>query len=109
MILVALGLGAWVVAQRPAILEWGEREVEYSTLPEAVRAAAEAHFGGLQDFEASTEIENGVRVYEIEGTIDGVKVSIEVNEAGEILEIEIGDDDDDDDDDDIGDDAGRRG
>ena len=54
--------------------------------------------------EAERETENGQVIYEVEVDVDGVEWEVEVDEAGNVLEVESEEDEDDDDDDDEEDD-----
>jgi hypothetical protein len=78
----------------------GEAEVALDQVPEAVMKAARAAVPGIVIEEAEREVENGVLVYELEGTANGKEYEIEVSADGKVLEIEEDDEDDDDDDDD---------
>ena len=78
----------------------GEVEVPLDQVPEAVKAAALAAMPGIVFSEAEREMENGVLVYELKGTVDGKEYEIEVSADGKVIEIEEEDGDDDGDDDD---------
>lgn len=75
-----------------------EVNVPLDEVPESIRDAAEAAVPGIVFSEAERETENGVVVYDLEGTANGVEYEVEVSEDGEVLEVEIENDDDDDDD-----------
>jgi uncharacterized membrane protein YkoI len=90
-----------------------DQMIEWADAPEAARAAIEANLPAAVGGPIEVEVEDGVTVYEAEIVADGIETSVEVNEAGEVLEIEeepVGHDDDEDegdegdDDDDEGDD-----
>ena len=55
---------------------------------------AVAALPGVEFTAASTEMELGGRVYELQGLGDTGRVEIELNAAGDVLEIEYGEDDD---------------
>ncbi len=61
-------------------------------IPEHVRDAALEAAPGL----VITEAEKEDGVYCVHGTVDGVFTEVEVTAAGEVLEVETGEDDDDD-------------
>ena len=65
-----------------------EESVPYSSLPEAVRAAAEKYFGSTAGLKASRELESGNTFYEVEGMKGGVAKALKLNESGEIVEEE---------------------
>ena len=77
-----------------------EVSVPLDEVPAAVMAAAKNAVPGAKFDEAESEVEDGVTVYELEGTVDGEEVEVEVTADGKVLEIERGDDDDDDETDD---------
>lgn len=82
-----------------------EEEIPLSDVPQNVKDAAIAAVPGIVLEEAERETEGDVVVYELEGEADGQEYEVEVNEAGEVLEVEKdeedeGDDDDGEDDDD---------
>jgi len=73
--------------------EEDEARVSLQSVPEHVIEAALAAVEGVELTEAEVE---AVLVYELEGTVDGREVEIEVTEDGEVIEVEEEDDDDDD-------------
>ncbi|MBN1478522.1 hypothetical protein JXA47_17345 [Candidatus Sumerlaeota bacterium] len=86
-----------------------EQMIAWEDAPEAVRVAIEANLASAVGSSIEVEVEDGGTVYEAEIVADGIETSVEVNEAGEVLEIEqepvdddsvSGDDDDEDEDDD---------
>ena len=81
-----------------------EEEIALSELPEIVRSAAFAAVPGFTLQKAEKELENGVVVYCLEGTLAGKAYEIDVSADGQVLDQEEDDDDDDDPDDDDGDD-----
>jgi uncharacterized membrane protein YkoI len=76
-----------------------EVSVPLNEVPAAAMAAAKKAVPGAKFDEAESEMENGVKVYCIEGTVDGEEVEVEVTADGKVLEVEKGDDEEDDDDD----------
>ncbi len=91
---------------RPALSsDEGQGTIALSEIPEAVRNAALGAMPGLVLTEAEREVEDGVTIYCVHGTVDGKGVEIEVSADGKVLDVEDGDDDDDDDDDDEEDDG----
>ncbi len=70
--------------------EWieGEQELPLSQVPAAALAAANNAVAGIEILEAEVEVENGERVYELEGVADGREHEIEVTADGRVLEIE---------------------
>lgn len=74
-------------------------------VPANVLEAAKNAVPGLVVTGSETEIERGVRIYDVFGTADGVAYEIEVTADGKVTEIEKGGDDGEDEDgDDDGDD-----
>ena len=71
-----------------------EEELTLDQLPDGLLEAAEAALPGVEFTAASTEMELGGRVYELQGLGDTGRVEIELNAAGDVLEIEYGEDDD---------------
>jgi len=65
-----------------------EAEIPLNQLPEKVKEAAMKYLGSLESGEAQKEVENGVTIYEVEIEKDGMDISAEFTEAGEILELE---------------------
>lgn len=65
-----------------------EQEISLSEVPEAIMAAATGAVPGIDISEAEIEMEDGKKVYELEGTANGSRYEIEISENGEILEIE---------------------
>jgi uncharacterized membrane protein YkoI len=59
-----------------------ETSIEYSELPDAVRAAAEKCFGGATGLKVTKGVEEGVTSYEIEGQKNGKKVTAEFDSLG---------------------------
>ncbi len=59
-----------------------EVPVEFSELPEPVRAAAEKYFGTTSGLTAMKGVEYGETSYEIEGTRDGKKVEVTFDPNG---------------------------
>lgn len=69
--------------------EENEVEIALSEVPKAVQEAAKGAVPGLTlGNEAEVEEENGVKVYEIEGTASGKEYEIEVSADGKVLEVE---------------------
>ena len=65
-----------------------EVEIPMQEVPKLVLAAALDAMPGIELTEAEYEIENGQKVFELEGELDGVEYEIEVSSTGEVLEIE---------------------
>ena len=61
-----------------------EEGVPYESVPAAVRAAAEKHFGTSEGLKASRELEEGKTFYEVTGP----KGELKLTEAGQIVEDE---------------------
>ena len=59
-----------------------EVPIEFSELPEAVRAAAEKYFGSAAGLKAMKGVEYGETSYEIEGTKNGKTVEVTFDPAG---------------------------
>jgi len=89
-LLLAGGIGVLAKGQ--------EKEVPLSQVPEDVIAAAQKAVEGINIEEAEVEEEDGVLVYELEGTAQGKEYEIELTADGKVLEVEQEDDDDDEDD-----------
>ena len=81
-------------------VEESEEEIPLSQVPLKVRQAAEGAVEGIVLSEAEVEVEDGQKVYELEGVAKGKEYEIEVTAEGKVLEDEEEDDDDEDDDDD---------
>lgn len=73
-----------------------ETKIEIKDIPKVVKEAVEKAVPGIVITEASTEVEDGETIYEIEGKADGKEYEVEVSAAGKVLEIEKEDGDDDD-------------
>jgi uncharacterized membrane protein YkoI len=65
-----------------------EESVPYSSVPAAVRAAAEKYFGSAEGLKASKEIEEGKTFYEVEGKKGGAAVALKLDDTGKIVEEE---------------------
>lgn len=76
-----------------------EHEIALADVPANVMDAATAAVSGIVFEEANWENENGTVVYTLEGEADGTDYEVEVNAAGEVLEVESAQDDGEDDDD----------
>ena len=59
-----------------------EASIEYSELPDAVRAAAEMYFGSATGLNPVKVVEDGQTTYEIEGAKNGKKVAVTFDLAG---------------------------
>jgi len=59
-----------------------EVPIEFSELPEAVRAAAEKYFGSAAGLKAMKGVEYGETSYEIEGTKNGKTVAVTFDPTG---------------------------
>jgi uncharacterized membrane protein YkoI len=62
-----------------------ETSVDFSELPEAVRAAAQTYFGKATGLNPSKAVEYGQTTYEIEGQKDEKKVAVTFDEAGKLV------------------------
>lgn len=91
-------------AQRVAEPEKAEMVIPLDTVPATVMKAGEKAVPGIVFTRVEREYEDGVWVYDMEGTAKGVAYEIEVTADGKVLEIEEEDDDEDDDDEDDDDD-----
>ncbi len=85
---LTLGVFAIAYAQNQWTVEEREHEIPYSELPEAVRTAAEEILGSSGDYEAETEVEEGVRWYEVETERDGKEISFKFTADGVLVERE---------------------
>ena len=65
-----------------------EESVAFASLPAAVRAAAEKHFGSSAGLKASREVEEGKTFYEVEGGKGSAKGSVKLTDTGAIAEEE---------------------
>jgi len=74
--------------------EHGESQVALSQLPAVVRKAAERAVPGLRITGAERETEDGVIVYDVNGTSEGKAFDVEVTAAGKVLGVENDADDD---------------
>jgi len=72
-----------------------EKEIPLSEVPQEVLTAAELAVEGITLTEAEVEEEDGLMVYELEGTANGIEYEIEVTADGRVLEVEQEDKDDD--------------
>ena len=77
--------------------DWGEtdQEIPLVEVPVAVKDAALAAVPGMKLTGAETEMENGVRVFDLLGMADGKQYEVEVTDDAKVLEIELEDDDED--------------
>jgi uncharacterized membrane protein YkoI len=80
--------------------ETAEMVIALDMVPAKVMSAGEKAVPGIVFTRVERELENGVWVYDMEGTAKGVRYEIEVTADGKVLEIEEEDDDEGDDDDD---------
>ena len=87
-VLLSLCITGVVFAKGHEAEDKEEQSVEYSSLPQAVRTAVEIVLGDVSSIEAKTEVEEGVRWYEIETEQDGQDMSLKLTEAGNLVEIE---------------------
>jgi hypothetical protein len=76
----------FVIAHADGSVVGTEVPVEFSELPEAVRAAALEFFGSPAGLRASKGVEYGVTSFEIEGQKNGEDVEVEFDPAGKRLE-----------------------
>jgi uncharacterized membrane protein YkoI len=77
------------------ILVAEEEDIALKDVPEAVRTAAEKHFGGVSGLSASKEVAGGTTTYEIEGQKGGKRISLRLSASGALLKEESEDDDED--------------
>lgn len=70
-----------------------ELELPLEAIPAHVLDAARAAVAGVEFSEAEVE---AVLVYELEGTVDGREVEIEVTAEGQVIEVEDEEDDEED-------------
>lgn len=92
----ARGFYSWVASGAVLIgcvSAWAEEEedVPLADVPAAVMTAAMAAVEGIEITEAEIETEDGQRIYELEGTVNGVDYEIEVSPEGEVLSVEADD------------------
>lgn len=73
-----------------------EEEIALDAVPAAVLTAARAAVPGITLSSAEREVEHGATHYCVHGTAAGERVEVEVSPAGDVLEIERGDDEEDD-------------
>lgn len=73
-------------------------DVPIDEVPQAIKDAAVARLPGFVITEAEREVENGVTLYSLEGTVDGQSWEVEVGLDGTIIEVEQEDDETEDDD-----------
>jgi Peptidase propeptide and YPEB domain len=73
-----------------------EQEIDVDQVPAAARDAALAALPGFVIEEAEREVEDGVTLYSLEGTVGGDEYEVEVTAGGKVREIEPADDEDDD-------------
>ena len=94
-IIIPLALAVGVMAMAQVSDQEGpeaeEQEVPLEAVPEHVLAAARAAVEGVELAEAEVEV---VLIYELEGTVDGREVEIEVTSEGQVVEVEYEDEDD---------------
>jgi hypothetical protein len=69
-----------------------ERRLPLYRVPRGIREAASNAMPGFVARRAEIEIENGVTVYCLVGTVDGVAYELEVTATEGVLETEVGDD-----------------
>ena len=65
-----------------------EDDIALSEVPAAVISGAEGAVDGLEIKSAEAEDKNGRLVYEIVGTVSGVKHEVKVAANGEVLKVE---------------------
>jgi hypothetical protein len=76
-----------------------DEAIALADVPAHVKQAALDAVPGLVLTEAEREIEKGVTIYSLTGTVNGQRHEVEVTADGQVKEIESQADDDDDDDD----------
>lgn len=72
--------------------EENELVIELESVPAEVIAAAQAALPGIDLTDAEYEEEDGLMVYELEGTLGIARYEIEVTPEGEVIEVEEIDD-----------------
>lgn len=75
--------------------EGSEEKVPLDQVPAAVKDAATKAVAGLTLTEAEVEVEDGVTVYELDGTADGKEYEVKVTADGKVLKAEQEDEDED--------------
>ena len=65
-----------------------EESISYDTMPSLVKEASEKYFGSSRSLNASKELENGQKFFEVEGKKNGEAISIKMDDKGNILEEE---------------------
>ena len=65
-----------------------EKEIPLSEVPSQALEAAKGAVEGITLTEAEVEEEDGVTVYDLEGTANGTEYQIEVTAEGKVLEVE---------------------
>jgi len=73
-----------------------EEAVALDAVPATALAAAKKAVPGVVFTSAEREVEGGVTLYSLEGSVDGERCEVEVTPDGEVLEVERGADDDED-------------
>lgn len=74
----------FLIADADGTLLGTETSIEYSELPEAVRAAAEKYFGSAAGLKAMIGVEYGETSYEIEGPKNGKTVEVTFDPTGKL-------------------------
>jgi uncharacterized membrane protein YkoI len=64
------------------------QSVPYTSLPLAVRNAAEKYFGSATGLKASAELEGGKTFYEVSGKKGNTPITLKLSDTGQILEEE---------------------
>jgi len=71
----------------------GEERISLDDVPANIKQVAVDRVPGIVLDAAARETENGTLVYELTGTANGERYQIEVTAAGQIAEVEHGDED----------------
>ena len=74
----------YMIADADGAVLGTETSIEYSELPDAVRAAAEKYFGSATGLKAVKGVEEGKTTYEVEGQKNGKKVTAEFDASGKL-------------------------
>jgi uncharacterized membrane protein YkoI len=71
----------------------GEERISLDDVPANIKQVAQDRVPGIVLEAAARETENGTLVYELTGTANGERYEIEVTAAGQVTEVEHGDED----------------
>lgn len=85
-ILQAAAMGTVIFAGSTAVAD--EEDIDLSEVPANVMAAATAAVAGIRITEAEVEEKDGQRIYELEGSANGIDYEIEVASDGTVRKVE---------------------